>query len=374
MPRKYDMSLLDNMKKGQYKTNYKDVDVLVKPIPEGGKDGDVYPRLFKSMKMLPLMIHFIPKPKKGATIEEQISKTRDMFNEYKGEIVISENIETTNVTIPSSDGYQVPVRIYKRTNAQKDLPLLVYYHGGGFFGGGVHIVEQMCKMLVDTIDCVVLNVDYRLCPDNQYPKPLDDCWAATCWAYQNAEKLGAAQKKIAVSGDSAGGNLAAAITLRDREEKTGMIGLQALIYPAVNIAAKHTEFYKGTNPELYRTNRKTKKPVKAMYQMMNMLVSGGNGNMLEEVYLGGNLDPEHIYASPILDDFHDLPPTLLAFGEHDFLAFEDFAYARHATKAKVNLKTIIYRGLGHGFADQIGVMPQAEDLIKEIACMMMEVL
>ena len=111
-----------------------------------------------------------------------------------------------------------------------------------------------------------------------------------------------------------------------------------------------------------------------MYQMMNMLVSGGNGNMLEEVYLGGNLDPEHIYASPILDDFHDLPPTLLAFGEHDFLAFEDFAYARHATKANIKLKTIIYRGLGHGFADQIGVMPQAEDLIKEIACMMMEVL
>lgn len=72
--------------------------------------------------------------------------------------------------------------------------------------------------------------------------------------------------------------------------------------------------------------------------------------MLEDVYLQGNLPAEHIYASPILDDFHDLPATLLAFGEHDFLAFEDFAYARHAAKAGVNLKTIIYRGLGNPVA------------------------
>ena len=100
----------------------------------------------------------------------------------------------------------------------------------------------------------------------------------------------------------------------------------------------------------------------------------GCGHMLEDVYLQGNLKSEHIYVAPILDDFHNVPPTLLAFGEHDFLAFEDFAYARHAAKAGVNLKTIIYRRLGHGFADQIGVRPQAEDLMSEIAAMMREVL
>ena len=105
-----------------------------------------------------------------------------------------------------------------------------------------------------------------------------------------------------------------------------------------------------------------------------MLAGQDSGNLLEAIYLQGHLDPEHIYASPLLDDFHALPPTLLAFGEHDFLAFEDFAYARHAAKAGVLLRTIVYRGLGHGFADQIGVMPQAEDLMGEIAAMMREVL
>ena len=300
MARRYDKALLDKIRQGQFETEYKGITVLVKPIPEGGADGEVDPRLFKAMRMMPLMLHFIPKAKKNATVAEQIAMPRKMFGEYKGDYVVTEGVDTQHITVKSADGYALPVRIYKRNNAGSGLPMLVYYHGGGFFGGGPDIVEQMCKVLVRDLDCVVLNVDYRLCPEEHYPQPFDDCWAATCWAYEHAEELGAAEKKIAVS--------------------------------------------------------------------------GGSENMLEDVYLQGNLKSEHIYASPILDDFHDVPPTLLAFGEHDFLAFEDFAYARHAAKAGVNLKTIIYRGLGHGFADQVGVMPQAEDLMAEIASMMREVL
>lgn len=374
MAHRFDLSLLDRIRSSQYETEYKGVKVLVKPIPEGGKDGDVDPRLFKSMKMLPFIIHFLPKTKKNATLEEQIAMPRKMFGEYKGDKIVEGGVTTEHLTVKSSDGYDVPIRIYKREKCGKNLPMYIYYHGGGFLGGGPHIVEEMCKTLVQNLDSIVINVDYRLCPEAHYPQPLDDCWAATVWAFQNREKLGAGNMRIACGGDSAGGNLAAAITLRDREERTGMIGLQTLIYPAVNISGKRTEFYKGTFPSLYHTTRKTKKPVEAMYRMMDMMISGGSGNMLEDVYLQGNLPSDHIYSSPILDTFNNLPPTLLAFGEHDFLAFEDFAYAEHATKAGVKLKTIIYRGLGHGWADQIGVMPQAEDLMYEIASMMKEVL
>ena len=96
----------------------------------------------------------------------------------------------------------------------------------------------------------------------------------------------------------------------------------------------------------------------------------GNDNLLEQVYLQGHLPAESVYASPLLDDFHALPSTMLIFGEHDMLAFEDIAYARTAHKAGVPLKTIVYEGISHGFADQIGVMPQAEDCMKEIAACM----
>ena len=373
MGRKYDAALLESLRKGVQRVEKDGVPILVKPIPEGGADGDMDPRLARSMRLMPLLSRFMPKSKSNATVAEQIAMPRKMFGEYKGDYVVTGGVDTRRVTVESADGYQAPVRIYKRTNAGQGLPMLVYYHGGGFFGGGPDIVEQMCKVLVRELDCV-LNVDYRLCPEHHYPQPLDDCWAAARWAFGHAEELGAAKKKLAVSGDSAGGNLAAAVTLRDREEGTGMVGLQALIYPAVNIAGTHTEFYHGVDPAKYHKSKRHGKMIDAMFRMMGMLVSGGGGNMLDDVYLQGHEKPEHIYASPILDDFHALPPTLLAFGEHDFLVFEDFAYARHAVKAGVKLKTIVYRGLGHGFADQIGVMPQGEDLMAEIAGMMREVL
>ena len=374
MPRRYEASVLEAIRRKQYETEYKGVPVLVKPVPEDVPEGSVDPRLYRSMRMLPLLLPFMPKAKKNATVAQRVEMPRKMFAQYKGDYVVTEGVDTRNITVASADGWSVPVRVYRRSGSGQDLPMLVYYHGGGFFGGGVDIVEQMCKVLVSQLDCVVLNVDYRLCPEAHYPQPLDDCWAATRWAFEHAAELGAAKRPLAVSGDSAGGNLAAAVTLRDRQEGTGMVGMQALIYPAVNISGRHTEFYQGTDPALYHVSRRHRRAVEAMYKMMGTLAGQDSGNLLEEVYLQGHLDPEHIYASPLLDDFHALPPTLLAFGEHDFLAFEDFAYARHAAKAGVLLRTIVYRGLGHGFADQIGVMPQAEDLMGEIAAMMREVL
>lgn len=208
MGRKYELDLLDKMNKGKEEVTYKGVKVLVKPIPEGGAEGDMDPRLYKSMKMLPLLKHFMPKPKKNATTLEKIMPLRKMFAEYKGDYIADEGVVTTHVKVESYDGYQVPVRIYKREKAGENLPIFVYYHGGGFFGGGPDIVEQMCKVVVQNIDCVALNVDYRLCPENHYPQPFEDCYSALKWIHSHAGEYGANPDRIAVSGDSAGGNLA----------------------------------------------------------------------------------------------------------------------------------------------------------------------
>ncbi|MGM9607557.1 MAG: alpha/beta hydrolase [Oscillospiraceae bacterium] len=372
MPRKYDTVLLTNMQAGQRETVYQGVPVLLKPIPEGGGPGDMDPRLYKSMRLMPLLSRFMPKPKKDATVLETVQPLRKMFAEYKGDYIADEGVSTEHVTVVSADGYAVPVRIYKRENAGTGLPIFVYFHGGGFFGGGPDIVEQMCKLLVQKLDCVALNVDYRLCPEHHYPQPLDDCWAATRWAFENAVSLGADPAKLAVGGDSAGGNLAAAVTLRDREEGTNMVRLQALLYPAVNLTGKPTGFYQGVDLTKYRTSKRHKKVLDCVLKMMTGMLS--DPGLLDNVYLQGNLSPEHIYASPLLDDFHDLPATLLIFGEHDMLAFEDFAYAQTAVQAGVPIRTVIYEGISHGFADQIGVMPQAEDAIQEIADEMRAVL
>lgn len=368
MARTYSLDLLEAMKAGEKTVDYEGVPVLVKPIPEGGEPGDMDPRLYKSMKMLPLMSHFLPKQKKDATPLEKILPLRKMFGEYKGKIVVDSGLDLRRITVPSADGYEVPVRIYKRENAGSNLPIMVYYHGGGFFGGGPDIVEQMCELLVQKLDCIALNVDYRLCPEAHYPQPFDDCWCATRWAFEHASELGGDPEKLAVGGDSAGGNLAAAITLRDRDEKTGMVKLQALLYPAVNLSGRQTEFYHGVDASKYQRSPRHAKVLDSVFAMMGGMLGGdGQENLLDDIYLQGYLPADSVYASPLLDDFHDLPATLLLFGEHDMLVFEDFAYARTAQKAGVPLKTVIYRGMGHGFADQIGVAPQAEDCIDEIA-------
>ena len=376
MARKYDVSLADKMKANEKTVTVQGVPILVKPIPEGGEDGDMDPRVYKSMKMMPLLSHFMGKPKKNQTPLQQILPLRKMFNEYKGAYIADEGVTTEHFAVDSPDGHKVPVRVYTREKQGEKLPVFVYYHGGGFFGGGPDIVEQMCKLLVQNLNCVALNVDYRLCPENAYPAPLDDCWAATRWAFENAAKFGGDNTRMAVSGDSAGGNLAAAITLRDREEKTGMVKMQVLIYPAVNIAGIHTEFYHGVDMSKYHISKKHGKVLRAVQGLMTGMMGSdpSKGSMLDNIYLQGREKPNHIYASPLLADFTGLPPTLLIFGEHDFLVFEDFAYAQTAVKAGVSIKTIVYRGMGHGFADQIGVAPQAEDCIKEIAAYMREVL
>lgn len=366
MARRYKLSLLKKIKAGEEIVDYKGVPILVKPIPEGGQSGDMDPRVYKSMRMMPLLSRFLPKPKKNATLIEKIMPLRKMFNTYKGDVIVSTGVDIRYITVEGDDGYGIPVRIYKRTNSGEHLPMFVYYHGGGFFGGSVDIVEQMCQVLVENLDCIVLNVDYRLCPEAHYPQPLDDCWSATKWAYEHAEELGGDPARLSVGGDSAGGNLAAAITLRDREEKTGMVRLQVLLYPAVNISRKETEFYHGMNMDQYKRSPRHTKVLNCVLPLMAKLMNGEE-NMLEDVYLQGHISSDNIYASPLLDDFHDLPATLLVFGEHDMLVFEDFAYAQTAQKAGVPLKTIVYRGMGHGFADQIGVAPQAEDCMKEIA-------
>ncbi len=372
MGRRYTSEVLDALQKNARMVTYEGMDILLKPIPEGGEDGDMDPRVYKSMKRMPLLMKFMPKPKKEQSILEKIMPMRNMFNTYKGEHIVNEGVVTEWIRVKSADDYEVPVRIYKRDNAGVNLPVFVYYHGGGFFGGSADIVEQMCKLLVQNLDCLVFNVEYRLCPENHYPQPLDDCFYATRYAYEHAHEYGGDKTKFAVSGDSAGGNLAAAVTLRDREEGTKMVKARVLYYPAVNVSGNKTEFYHGVDLSKYHRSKKSGKILDAM---LNMMGAGGDpaSNMLEDVYLQGHLEPEHIYASPLLDDQHDIPPTLLMFGEHDFLVFEDFAYAKTLKAAGRQIKTIVYRGISHGFGDQIGVSPQAEDSIIEVANYLKEI-
>lgn len=363
--RKYDYKLIEALQKNQFFTTYEGVKVSVKPIPEGGKDGEMDPRLYRQIRFMPLLLKLMGKPrKKPKSPYEAIVPIRKMFGKYKGRYISNEGIKTHYLTVESSDKYPIPVRVYTSTNSKKDVPIFVYFHGGGFFGGGADIVEQMCKTLVKNCDCIVLNVEYRLSPEVGYPIPFDDCFYSIKWIFNNAITYGGDKNKLIVSGDSAGGNLAAAVALRDKIENNNMVKAQVLLYPLTLMTQEHNEYYKGVDISKYHASKKTLRIVSALSKMMNGL-TGSLG--LDEIYLQKKIFSDDIYASPALADPKMIVPTLLIFGEFDFLVFDNFAYAKKLTANNIPLDVIVYRGMSHGFADQIGVAPQAEDCMLEIA-------
>src|SRR5262249_47388961 len=127
----------------------------------------------------------------------------------------------------------VPVRVYRPAPAD-GLPLLVWFHGGGWVTGNLDTHDHLCRLLCDDAGVVVVSIDYRLAPPAEVPAAFDDCLAAYAWARANAMELGADATRVAIGGDSAGGNLAAAVALAARDAGLPQPALQLLVYPVTN--------------------------------------------------------------------------------------------------------------------------------------------
>jgi acetyl esterase len=134
-------------------------------------------------------------------------------------------------------GGAIPVRVYRPHSAHAVLPALVFFHGGGWVVGDLDTHDHLCRHLAFAGDCVVLSIDYRLAPEHPFPAPFNDCVAAFRWARAQAAGLGIDAQRIAVGGDSAGGNLAAALCLAERDAGQPLPAFQLLIYPAVDFTA-----------------------------------------------------------------------------------------------------------------------------------------
>ena len=358
MNRKYDVKLLQKLQERQYVKKEKGIEIIYKRIPDSDEVGVMDPRLYKSMRKQLIIMRLLPKSMFSMKDPlDMVKRFRKMFNEVKSIPIVNSKIDIERLNI-DCDGVSVPIRIYKPEGNKKNLPIYLYFHGGGFFGGSPDVVEEMCKVLVEREGFIAVSVDYRLAPENKYPSSHDDCFNALKWIYDNAESFGGDKNKICVSGDSAGGNLATFCAMKDRDLNLGMVKLQALIYPTVNMGAVEDEDYHWSMDE-YEI---AKKHSFALNMMIN--VFGDAGNSFKAIL--GVDDIRTSYLTPYMADLKGMPPAIILFGEHDFLKVECVSYAVKLNKAGVKTKTIIYKGFGHGFADVIGGYPQAEDCMIEI--------
>ena len=248
-------------------------------------------------------------------------------------------------TVPGSGG-EIPIRVYRPTDAT-DHPLLVWFHGGGWVLGDLEGADLNCRELASRSGAVVVSVDYRLAPEHRFPAALDDSYAATVWAAKHAAELGADGSRLAVGGDSAGGNLAAVVALRARDENGPRIGFQLLVYPVTDQRYETTSYHDNAD---------------------GYLLTRDGMIWFWDHYLGPDGDGNHPHASPLrAADLSGLPAAHVITAEYDPLRDEGEAYAKRLQEAGVATSQIRYDGQIHAFFGMLGILDDADRATTESA-------
>jgi acetyl esterase/lipase len=246
-----------------------------------------------------------------------------------------ENIGTADYIVPQSGDEGVPVRVYGPKSQTNVLPALLWIHGGGYCFGSLMGDDYTVKRMAEAIGCVVISVDYRLAPEFPFPTPLNDCYAALTWVFDNAEMLKVDASRIAIGGISAGGGLAAGLALlaRDRAEVT--VVFQALLCPMIDNNSTSVSSYSISDNRIW--NRRSN-----LEGWMHYL--GRKTTSEQEPYVASK------YAAPShAGDLHGLPPAYIGVGSVDLFLDENRDYAERLNGSGVATQLEIFPGGYHGF-------------------------
>ncbi|MFM1988668.1 MAG: hypothetical protein RJA99_1625 [Pseudomonadota bacterium] len=237
----------------------------------------------------------------------------------------------------------IPLRLYRPRTDAGALPVLVYYHGGGWVIGDLDTHDVLCRELALQAGCAVVAVDYRMGPEDRFPAAVDDCVAATRWVRANATALGVDASRLAVGGDSAGGNLAAVVAIAARDAGDLPIAFQLLIYPATDqrrVAPSHTANAQG------------------------YLLTADSMRYYHDHYID---DPKHDLdwrASPLLaESLAGLPPALVLVAGYDPLRDEGVQYAQRLTESGCRATLVSFERMIHGFVPMGRAIDEAREAV-----------
>ncbi|NEX63514.1 alpha/beta hydrolase [Noviherbaspirillum galbum] len=260
----------------------------------------------------------------------------------------SSAVHTQDLTA-EAEGRSIRMRCYKpaspdRVQANQRLPILVYFHGGGWVIGDLETHDVLCRELSLHAGCAVVAVDYRLAPEHRFPAAVDDCVVATRWIRDNAESLGVDPNRLAVGGDSAGGNLAAVVALSARDAGDLSITFQLLIYPATDM--------RRTAPSHERNGQG--------YLLTQDTIRYFHDHYITET--DHNLDWR---ASPLLrEDLSGLPPAFVLTAGYDPLCDEGTMYAQRLSEAGTRATLVCFERQIHGFITMGKVLHEANDAVR----------
>jgi len=247
-------------------------------------------------------------------------------------------------TVPGSGG-AIPIRIYKPAGEQ--LPIVVYFHGGGWVLGNIDTHDGYCRALANASGAIVVSVDYRLAPEHKFPAAVEDAYDAVRWVSENAIAIGGKSGPLAVAGDSAGGNLAAVVPLMARDRSGPSIGCQVLIYPITDHNLDTASYREFANDHFL-----TRDAMRWFW----------------DEYCESDTDRDQACLSPLrAEDLQGLPSALVITAGYDPLRDEGEAYAKKLRQAGVAVALTRYDGMIHGFTRRFDLLDKAREALDEVA-------
>jgi acetyl esterase/lipase len=268
-----------------------------------------------------------PLPPAPAIHDVKTRREQTVYRHILQNCAAWDDIEIKDFSTKATDGHEILLRWYKKKDSSPGSAVL-YMHGGGMIFGEVEFHDKALSDLVHRSGVPFLSVEYRLCPEVQYPVPIEDCYAGLCWLNEHAAELGVDPNRIAVMGDSAGGLLAASLTLLARQRGTPKVAKQILIYPMLD--DRNIEENKHMSPFLIWSHEDN--------------ITGWTA------YLGdlrGKADVPETAAPAHMTDATGLPPTYIEVGELDLFRKEDVEFAQKISDAGVSVELHVRPGCFH---------------------------
>lgn len=284
----------------------------------------------------------IPPPDPRVSVKEYREKVNNIFREAASTLK-EEVANVEDKTIKTKDS-EIKIRIYQQ---RPWSPVMIYFHGGGFVFGDLETYDPICKRIARISNATVVSVDYRLAPEYKFPCAVKDAYNALKFVVENADDIRVDADKIVVAGDSAGGNLAAVVSILCRDNGERWIKKQVLIYPVVNFLAP--------TPSLI------------YFRDGYGLLSSQLMEWFTKQYLRNDNDRSNPLASPIIAKLNDLPPALIITAEYDPLRDEGEMYGILMRKYGSEASIVRYNGLVHGFINFYPILRAGKEAISQVA-------
>lgn len=296
----------------------------------------------QSLAVAGMLSQMVPKPLRELGPEQ----ARALVDSSPSTEPITTPARVDHLTVMTRAG-ALGARLYSDASAvDSAAPALLYLHGGGFVLGTLNGADEACRAIAAGSGWTVVSLEYRLAPENPYPAALEDCIDAYAWLIRSARELGIDPDRIAVGGDSAGGNLAAALCLHRREQGSRQPVAQILAYPAVDDTFTRPSWSDFADAPM---------------------LGAADARWFWEQYVGaGHPGGDHLAAPMRAESLRDLPPALVITAEVDPIRDDAEAYAHRLRTDGVPVSSTRYTGVFHGFFTEVAVFAQAKQAIDEV--------